>query len=121
LVPERQYEEAVRTVTAARGSVADKLFGTADYLVCPTTAIEQPRVVDCRLSSRTELRALRNTRPFNVLGIPAISVPAGFTADRLPIGLQICGRPGDDWGVLNLALAYEQETSWHLRRPPLEE
>ena len=50
---------------------------------------------------------------------PAISVPAGFTADGLPVGVQIAGRRGDDRGVLQLAYAFEQATGCGRRRPPL--
>jgi aspartyl-tRNA(Asn)/glutamyl-tRNA(Gln) amidotransferase subunit A len=61
----------------------------------------------------------RNTMPFNVLGLPAISVPCGFTADSLPVGLQIVGQAFDEAGVLRIAHAYEQATDWHRCRPPL--
>jgi aspartyl-tRNA(Asn)/glutamyl-tRNA(Gln) amidotransferase subunit A len=61
----------------------------------------------------------RNTRPFNVLGLPALSVPCGFTAAGLPIGLQIVGKAFDEAGILRVAQAYEQATDWHRRRPPL--
>jgi aspartyl-tRNA(Asn)/glutamyl-tRNA(Gln) amidotransferase subunit A len=60
----------------------------------------------------------RNTMPFNALGLPAISVPCGFTAAGLPIGLQIAGHAFDEAGVLRIARAYEQAADWH-RRPPL--
>jgi amidase len=52
-------------------------------------------------------------------GHPAISVPAGFTAEGLPVGIQIIGRHRDDWGVLQLAHAFEQATGFHRRRPAL--
>ena len=61
----------------------------------------------------------RNTMPFNVLGLPALSLPCGFTADGLPIGLQIVGHAFDEAGILRVAQAYEQATDWHRRRPPL--
>ncbi len=61
----------------------------------------------------------RNTMPFNVLGLPAISVPCGFTEGGLPIGLQIVGHAFDEAGVLRVAQAHEQATDWHRRRPPL--
>ncbi|HVQ30882.1 MAG TPA: amidase family protein, partial [Vicinamibacteria bacterium] len=64
-----------------------------------------------------EIVTLRNTRPFNALGLPTISVPCGFTRTGLPIGLQITGRPGDEATVLRLAHAYERATRWHERRP----
>jgi Asp-tRNA(Asn)/Glu-tRNA(Gln) amidotransferase A subunit family amidase len=119
LVSDRRYQDAVNTIQNIRRSVGDDLFGSADYLISPTASIEQPAVADCRVSELKELQALRNTRPFNVLGVPTISVPAGFTPDRLPVGLQIAGRPGDDWGVLDLALAFEREAPWFEQRPPL--
>ncbi len=62
---------------------------------------------------------LRNTRPFNVVGLPTISVPCGFTKEGLPIGVQITGPRGGEATVLRLAYAYEQATEWHKRRPNL--
>jgi len=58
------------------------------------------------------------TRPFNLNGFPAITVPCGFSEDHLPIGLQFVGRPFDEEMVLRFAHAYEQATEWHRRRPP---
>jgi amidase len=54
-----------------------------------------------------------------VTGHPAISVPAGFTAEGLPVGLQIVGRHQDEWGVLQIAHAFEQATGFAKRRPPV--
>jgi amidase len=50
---------------------------------------------------------------------PAISVPAGFTADGLPVGVQIVGRYREDWSVLQMAYAFEQATGFGSRRPPI--
>ena len=61
----------------------------------------------------------RNTSPFNSYGIPAISVPCGFSREGLPIGLQISGPALGEVDVLALAHAYEQATDWHERTPPL--
>ena len=58
------------------------------------------------------------TLPINIAGIPAISIPAGF-ADNLPIGMQIMGKPFSEETLLRIALAYEQATDWHKRKPPL--
>ena len=69
----------------------------------------------------SEIRLLRNTRPINVWGLPAISVPCGFTNSGLPIGLQIVGRHWEESTVIALAHAYEQATAWHKRKPKLEE
>ena len=59
------------------------------------------------------------TRPFNLNGFPAITVPCGFSDQGLPIGLQIAGRPFEEGRVLQAAYAYEQATEWHLRRPAI--
>jgi aspartyl-tRNA(Asn)/glutamyl-tRNA(Gln) amidotransferase subunit A len=64
------------------------------------------------------LKLLRNTRPFNVCGLPAISLPCGFTQDGLPIGLQIAGPPWREDLILRLAQKYEQATAWHKRSCP---
>ena len=60
---------------------------------------------------------VRNTGPFNVCGLPGISVPCGFTRDGLPVGLQITGPAWGEEQVLHLAYAYEQATGWN-RHPP---
>ncbi|MDO8751866.1 MAG: amidase [Dehalococcoidia bacterium] len=57
------------------------------------------------------------SRPFNINGFPAITVPCGFSSPGLPIGLQLAGRPFDEETVLRAAHAYEQATPWHQRRP----
>jgi aspartyl-tRNA(Asn)/glutamyl-tRNA(Gln) amidotransferase subunit A len=54
----------------------------------------------------------------NLAGLPAISVPCGFTADRLPVGLQLTGRRFDETTVLRIADAYEREAPWHREAPP---
>jgi aspartyl-tRNA(Asn)/glutamyl-tRNA(Gln) amidotransferase subunit A len=99
-----------------RRSAAD-LFSDYDLLITPTAPITAPELAELQANPddlrRRELILLRNTRPFNVLGLPAISVPCGFTQAGLPIGLQIAGAPGDDARVLQLAHAYEQVTQWH--------
>ena len=101
-----------------------RLFESVDLLVTPTTPVPPPAIApimaDIDSLRAAELEMLRNTRPFNALGLPAISVPCGFTSDGLPIGLQIAGAPGDEARVLALAHAYEQATDWHERRPRLQ-
>jgi aspartyl-tRNA(Asn)/glutamyl-tRNA(Gln) amidotransferase subunit A len=60
-----------------------------------------------------------NTRPFNYLGLPAVSIPCGFDSNRCPIGLQIAGRPFAEGRVLNVADAYQSDTRWHSDRPAI--
>jgi aspartyl-tRNA(Asn)/glutamyl-tRNA(Gln) amidotransferase subunit A len=56
---------------------------------------------------------LRLTMPFNLAGLPAISIPCGFTASGLPIGLQVVGKPFEEAMILRIAHAYQQLTDWH--------
>jgi Asp-tRNA(Asn)/Glu-tRNA(Gln) amidotransferase A subunit family amidase len=96
---------------------AKDLFSDFDLLITPTVPIPAPSLAELQarpdeLRNR-ELVLLRNTRPFNVLGLPTISVRCGFTNIGLPVGLQIAGAPGDDARVLQLAHAYEQATEWY--------
>lgn len=60
-----------------------------------------------------------NTSPFDAYGIPAISLPCGFTHDGMPVGLMIAGPHFTEGKVLALAYAYQQATDWHMKRPPL--
>ena len=60
---------------------------------------------------------LRHTIPFNLTGSPTISVPCGFSAEGLPLSLQLIGRHGEEGTVLQAGHAYEQATEWHNRRP----
>jgi aspartyl-tRNA(Asn)/glutamyl-tRNA(Gln) amidotransferase subunit A len=59
------------------------------------------------------------TIPADMAGVPAVSVPCGFTAAGLPLGLQLIGKTLDEATVLRAAYAYEQATDWHRRRPEL--
>jgi aspartyl-tRNA(Asn)/glutamyl-tRNA(Gln) amidotransferase subunit A len=99
---------------------AHEIFADVDLLVTPTTPIPAPAIADLKKDAAAlrpaELLLLRNTRPFNVWGLPAISVPCGFTTNGLPIGLQIAGAHWREDSVLRLAHAYEQGTGWHKKR-----
>ena len=96
-----------------------RVFAEVDVLVTPTTPMPAPAIAELKSSPEqlrpAELRLLRNTRPFNVWGLPAISIPCGFTQSGLPIGLQIAGPHWREDLVLRLAHAYEQATAWHKR------
>jgi aspartyl-tRNA(Asn)/glutamyl-tRNA(Gln) amidotransferase subunit A len=96
-------------------------FLDLDVLVTPTTPITAPTIDELKqnpdLLRPRELLLLRNTRPANVWGLPAISIPCGFTAAGLPIGLQIIGPRWGEAKVLQLAQAYEHATAWHKREP----
>ena len=105
---------------ASRDAIG-KIFDEVDVLLTPTVPIPPPVIADLREHPDDlrpqELIMLRNTRPFNVWGIPTISVPCGFTNDGLPIGLQLAAAPLREDVVLQAAHAYEQATDWHKRMP----
>ena len=102
-----------------------ELLQQVDLLAGPTMVITahkigagKVKVGDVTMGSTAALT--QYTRPFNINGFPAITVPCGFSHQGLPIGLQLAGRPFDEVTVLRAAHAYEQATDWHKKRPPLE-
>ena len=115
-----EYIQRRRGLDEERRRARD-FFADVDLLVTPATPIPAPAIGDLKKDPGAlrpaELRLLRNTRPFNVWGLPAVSVPCGFTKRGLPIGLQIAGPHWREDLVLRLARAYESATAWHERRP----
>jgi len=110
------YLEARRQLDMLRREIG-KLFANVDLLILPT--VVSPPVTIAQGANPTIVNP-RNTASFAVLGLPAISVPSGFTTAGLPIGLQIVGAPFAESTVLALAHAYERETEWHERHPKLD-
>jgi aspartyl-tRNA(Asn)/glutamyl-tRNA(Gln) amidotransferase subunit A len=110
-VTPEQRKAALRELSHEREHIAT-LFHGIDVLITPTTPIPAPRIsellADLKALRPAELLLLRNTRPVNVWGLPAISVPCGFTSEGLPIGLQIIGRQHGEMTVLQVAHAYEK-------------
>ena len=108
----REQDEARRGIRA--------VFADVDVLLTPTMPMPAPAIADLKANPDAlrpaELRLLRNTRPFNVWGVPAISVLCGFTRGGLPIGLQIAGAHWREDLVLRTAYAYEQAAAWQKRR-----
>jgi amidase len=109
--------------TALRRRVAT-FMNRYEYFVLPTTQVPpfdvaMPFVAEISgIAMASYIDWMKSCYYISTIGHPAISVPCGFTADGLPIGLQIVGRSGDDWGVLRLAHAYEQARG-DFARPPL--
>jgi aspartyl-tRNA(Asn)/glutamyl-tRNA(Gln) amidotransferase subunit A len=116
------YVNARREMERLR-SQADSAFASVDLLVTSTTAIAPITIeagyLDPPLPPDGTPVEFRNTHMFDVLGLPAISVPCGFTRDGMPIGLQIAGPKFGESRVLALAHAYQQITDWHTRSPVL--
>jgi Asp-tRNA(Asn)/Glu-tRNA(Gln) amidotransferase A subunit family amidase len=92
------------------------IFEMVDVVVTPTTPIPAPKISELKenpdLLRPRELVLLRNTRPFNVWGVPTISIPCGLTGHGLPIGLQIAGPPGREDVLLQFANRCEGLVGW---------
>jgi aspartyl-tRNA(Asn)/glutamyl-tRNA(Gln) amidotransferase subunit A len=123
LVPASAYLKAQRLRTLMCREAA-QLWRQVDVLLTPATMTAAPhptetqvRIGDRQMSTREAL--LRLMRPFNLTGLPAMSIPCGFTSTGLPIGLQVAGGPFDEATVLRVAHAYEQHTDWHRRQPSI--
>ncbi len=108
------YLQAQRVRTWARREFAE-VMKTVDFLVTPT--MTQPAAAFEGYDPASTARGKSFTAPFNVTGLPAISVPCGFTESGLPIGMQIAGKPFDEPGVIQAAYTYQQHAGWRDLHP----
>ena len=109
----------------------DQALKTVDVIVAPTVALPAETIEECRngfveydgrqIKLNTEQGSLGTicTIPFNVAGLPAISVPCGFSSAGLPIGMQIAGVPFQEDKIFRVAGAYERAAGWVRRTPKL--
>jgi len=102
-----------------------EFFKKYDFLVLPVSQVapfsidqEYPAEIN-GIKMNTYIDWQKSAYHISAMGNPAISVPAGFTGDHLPVGIQIVGRHRDDFGILQLAYAFEQKTQFAQRRPPI--
>jgi aspartyl-tRNA(Asn)/glutamyl-tRNA(Gln) amidotransferase subunit A len=113
------YIQSRRQLEQIRRSIS-RVFDGVDLLITPTAPVPPFAIAELESDPATarakELLMLHNTRPFDMFGLPTISVPCGFTRSGLPIGMQITGPPGAEAAVLRLAHTYEQATDWHEHR-----
>ena len=116
LMSAADYLQAQRVRTMARREFADVLK-SVDLLVTPT--MTQPAAAFEGYDPSSTVMGRSFTAPFNVTGLPAISVPCGFTEDGLPIGMQIAGKPFDEPGVIQAAYTYQQHARLYETRPPI--
>lgn len=112
-----EYIQAQRTQSLLRREF-ELFFEHCDILLTPTTPIPAPLIEGPDAVEQARLLT-RFTAPFNLTGLPAISLPCGFNSQGLPIGLQIIARPWAEAALLCAAYAYEQVTDWHTKTPGL--
>ncbi|HEV8441702.1 MAG TPA: amidase [Methylomirabilota bacterium] len=121
-IPAHDYLQALRLRgRLARAFIAD-VFAHADVVVAPVIPEPAPPLAHATDGpveeiARRQGHFARLTRSFNGLGLPALSVPCGFSAAGLPLAFQVVGRPFDEATVLRVGHAYEQSAGWHRRRP----
>jgi aspartyl-tRNA(Asn)/glutamyl-tRNA(Gln) amidotransferase subunit A len=125
LLPATLLHQASRARTLIRRQVLDALR-EHDALVAPMAHTAAPPIAAGRapITSRADVGPRFFTRrcygsPASLAGVPALSVPCGFSESGLPIGLQVIGRPFDEATILRVAHAYEQASRWRHRRPPV--
>jgi aspartyl-tRNA(Asn)/glutamyl-tRNA(Gln) amidotransferase subunit A len=100
------------------------VFEAADVILGPTEPVTAPKIGDSEVDLGGDRESAlgatwRLTYPYNLTGLPAVTVPCGFDQQGLPIGLQIAGRPLEDAKVLQAAHAYEAAHDWKDQRPSL--
>ena len=117
------YLQALRLRSRLTREFIAEVFAEVDALVVPVIPEPAPALEAAKSGSVDDIvarmgRFSRLTRPFNALGLPALTVPCGFSADGRPLALQIVGRAFDEATTLRLGHAYQQ-SSGHLEGPPL--
>jgi len=115
-VSKEDYVNARRACDLVRREIRS-VFADVDVLILPTEAGPPSLIEPIADNAARDPGRTRNCWPFDMFGLPAITVPCGFSTSGLPIGLQIVGAPFAESTVLALAYAYEQATEWHRRKP----
>jgi aspartyl-tRNA(Asn)/glutamyl-tRNA(Gln) amidotransferase subunit A len=110
-----EYSLARRNQSATRRKF-ENFFEHFDLLLTPTTPIPAP-YLEGPDAVKQAGKLTRFTAPFNFTGLPAISIPCGYTDQGLPVGLQIVTHPWGETALLRAAYAYESATDWHERKP----
>lgn len=124
-IPAPYYVESLSRRGPILKQFAAEVFDKVDLLVTPTIATRLPTLAETDIDhgppgTETKFMAVSaNTRPLNYLGLPAISVPCGFDQNGCPIGLQIAGRPFGEARVMRAADAFQRDTDFHTKRPPI--
>jgi aspartyl-tRNA(Asn)/glutamyl-tRNA(Gln) amidotransferase subunit A len=118
------YLQALRLRARLTREFIEDVFDEADLVLTPATPTPAPALAEVTAGDGETIAARmgrfsRLTRPWNGLGLPVLALPCGASADGLPIGAQLVGRPFDESTVLRAGHAYEQATDWHRRRPAL--
>ena len=115
---EAYYKKAQQVRTLIKKDFEDA-FNHVDIIVTPTTPTAAFKINEKTSDPLQMYLSDIFTISVNLAGVPAISIPCGFTANNLPIGLQLIGKHFDEESLFKVAYAYEQATDWHRRKPAL--
>jgi aspartyl-tRNA(Asn)/glutamyl-tRNA(Gln) amidotransferase subunit A len=123
-VPATRYLEALSLRASMLEEFVEQVFAKADVLHVPMLPMPVPTIAETDVGAGAGATEMlihigRNTRVFNYLGLPAFSVPCGFTKSGLPCGFQLVGRPFDEARLFQAARAYERETDWARQAPKI--
>jgi aspartyl-tRNA(Asn)/glutamyl-tRNA(Gln) amidotransferase subunit A len=123
-IPAASYVEALQLRAPLVRAFVGEVFSECDVLATPTLAVPVPTLASTDVGGSpamwpTIAALVRCVAPFNFLGLPALSLPAGFTDGGLPAGLQLIARPFAEATLLRAAAGYQAVTDWHERLPPL--
>jgi aspartyl-tRNA(Asn)/glutamyl-tRNA(Gln) amidotransferase subunit A len=124
-IPGTYYVESLARRGPILQALAADVFTQLDLIASPTIPTCLPTLAETDIdngppgSEKRFMAVSINTRPFNYLGLPAISAPCGFDPQGCPIGLQLAGRPFAEARLFQAVDAYQRDTDWHARRPPV--
>jgi aspartyl-tRNA(Asn)/glutamyl-tRNA(Gln) amidotransferase subunit A len=124
-IPGTYYVESLARRGPILQAFAADVFTQVDLIASPTIPTCLPTLAETDIdngppgSEKRFMAVSINTRPFNYLGLPAISAPCGFDPQGCPIGLQLAGRPFAEARLFQAVDAYQRDTDWHARRPPV--
>jgi aspartyl-tRNA(Asn)/glutamyl-tRNA(Gln) amidotransferase subunit A len=123
-LPAVDYLSALSARSRLASKFVEAVLSQADVLHVPTIGMPAPTFEDASPGSSADVfpllgRTARNTRPFSTIGMPALSVPAGFSSEGLPVAFQLVGRPFAEGLLLRVADAYQRVTGWHHRTPEI--
>lgn len=110
------YINDMNKMETDRNTISKKLFNNIDVLILPTTASLTPTIEEAKAQGPFALSD-ENTWPFNLYGLPDISIPCGFDKNGMPVGFQIVGPRWGELKVLDIAQRFQKNTRWHLKHP----
>jgi len=118
------YLQALQIRPQITNRFVEKVFGNCDVLHTPVISFQIPTIAETDLGDAPDFpvsisRMTHCTRPINYLGLPAIAIPSGFTANGLPASFQLVGRPFAEEMLFRVAAAYQAATDWHLQAPEI--